>query len=143
MTDTKLYVPVVTLSTQDNAKLLQQLKLGFKRTINWNKYKLKPELMERNQYLNYLIDPSFQGVNRRFVLSFKDDAQRINNKIYFLPNLEVKDYNVMIDGKIFFDHSVKNNLTTNKNIRKIATDQGDDYTTGCLLDILISKNIIG
>ena len=143
MTDTKLYVPVVTLSTQDNAKLLQQLKLGFKRTINWNKYQSKPELMERNQYLNYLIDPSFQGVNRRFVLSFKDDAQRINNKIYFLPNLEVKDYNVMNDGKNFFDHSVKNNLTTNENIRKITTDQGDDYTTGCLLDILISKNIIG
>ena len=67
MTDTKLFVPVVTLSTQDNAKLLQQLKSGFKRTINWNKYQSKPESLRRNQYLNYLINPSFQGVNRLFV----------------------------------------------------------------------------
>ena len=60
--DTKLYVPVVTLSTQDNEKLLQQLKSGFKRTINWNKYQPKVSPERQNQYLNFLIDPSFQGV---------------------------------------------------------------------------------
>ena len=70
ITDTNLYVPVVTVSTQDNAKLLQQLKSGFKRTINWNKYQPKVSPERRNQYLNFLIDPSFQGVNRLFVLSF-------------------------------------------------------------------------
>ena len=68
ITDTKLYVPVVTLSTQDNAKLLEQLKSCFKRTINWNKYQTKVSTI--NQYLDFLIDPSFQGVNRLFVLSF-------------------------------------------------------------------------
>ena len=66
ITDTKLYVPVVTLSTPDNIKLLKQLKSGFKRTINWNKYQSKVSIARQNQYLDYLIDPIFQGVNRLF-----------------------------------------------------------------------------
>ena len=101
ITETNLYVPVVTLSTQDNAKLLPQLKSGFKRTISWNKYLAKPELLAQNANLNHLIEPSFQGVNRLFVLVFEDDAQRISNKRYYIPNVEIKDYNVMIDGKNF------------------------------------------
>ena len=64
ITDTTLYVPVVTLSTQDNAKLLQQLKSGFKRVVNWNTYLSKPELLAQNPNLNHLVQPSFQGVNR-------------------------------------------------------------------------------
>ena len=63
ITDTKLYVPVVTLSTQENTKFLQQLKSGFKRVINWNKYLSKPELLAQNPNLNHLVEPSFQGVN--------------------------------------------------------------------------------
>ena len=59
ITDTKIYVPVVTLSTQENTKLLQQLKSGFKRVINWNKYVSKPELLAQNPNLNHLIEPSF------------------------------------------------------------------------------------
>ena len=107
ITETNLYVPVVTLSTQDNAKLLTQLKSGFKRTINWNKYLSKPELLAQNPNLNHLVEPSFQGVNRLFVLAFEDDAQRTSNKRYYLPNVEIKDYNVMIDGKGFFDQPIK------------------------------------
>ena len=80
ITETTLYVPVVTLSTRDNSKLLPQLKSGFKRTISWNRYLAKPELLGRNTNLNHLIEPSFQGVNRLFVLAFQDDAQRINKK---------------------------------------------------------------
>ena len=60
---TKLYVPAVTLSTQDNGKLLQQLKPSFKRTINWNKYQSKVSMQAKNKYLD-LINPSFQGVKR-------------------------------------------------------------------------------
>ena len=75
ITEAKLYVPVVTLSTQDNAKLLQQLKLGFKRIINWNKYLSKPELLTQNPNLNHLVEPRFQGINRLFVLAFENDAQ--------------------------------------------------------------------
>ena len=77
---TNLYVPIVTLSTQENANLLPQLKSGFKRTISWNKYLLKPELLAQNPNLNHLVEPSFQGVNRHFVLAFEDDAQRTSNK---------------------------------------------------------------
>ena len=68
--DTKLYVPVITLSTQDNSNLLQQLKSCFKTVINWNKYLSKPELLAQNPNLNHLVEPTFQGVNRLFVLDF-------------------------------------------------------------------------
>ena len=73
ISDAKPYVPVVTLSTQDNAKLLQQLKSGFKRTINWNRYQSEPKTYAQNRYLNHLINPSFQAVNRLFVLSFEKE----------------------------------------------------------------------
>ena len=81
ITDTKLYVPVVTLSTQDNTKLPQQLKSGFKRKINWNKYQLDPKTYGQNRHLNHLVDPSFQGVNRLFVLSFENENDRITFKL--------------------------------------------------------------
>ena len=133
ISDTKLYVPVVTLSTQDNSNLLQQLKSGFKRVINWNKYLSKQELLRRNPNLNHLVEPSFQGVNRLFVLAFENDTQRTSAKGSYLPNVEIKDYNIMINGENFFDQPVKNQRTREKNKtknRKIANGQ-DDYTTGC------------
>ena len=74
--DAKLYVTLVTLSTQDNAKLLEQLKSSFKRKINWNEHQSKKLTERQNQYLDYLIDPSFQGINRLFVLLFEDEAQQ-------------------------------------------------------------------
>ena len=132
--DTKLYVPVVTLSTQDNAKLLQQLKSGFKRTINWNKYQSRIKPYAQNRYLNHLVDSSFQGVNRLFALSFENENDRTSHSNYYLPKVEIKDYNVMIDGKNFFDQPINSKLKTYENIRKIATGKGDDYATGCLLD---------
>ena len=134
ITDTRLYVPVVTLSTQENAKLLQQLKSGFKRVINWNKYLSKPELLAQNPNLNHLVEPSFQGVNRCFVLAFESDINRTRTDRYYLPTVQIKDYNIMINGENFFDQPIKNNKVTYENIRKIATGQGDDYTTDCLLD---------
>ena len=80
ITETNIQVPVVTLSTQGNVKSLPQLKSRFKRTISWNKYLPKPELLARNLNLNYLIQPSFQGINRLFVLAFENDAQRTSNR---------------------------------------------------------------
>ena len=124
----------MTLSTQENTKFLQQFKSGFKRVINWNKYLSKPELLAQNQNLNHLVEPSFQGVNRLFVLAFEYDAQRTAHDFYYLPTVEIKDYNIMINGENLFDQPIKNNKVTYENIRKIATGQGDDYTTGCLLD---------
>ena len=125
ITDTKLYVPGLTLSTQENTKFLQQLKSGFKRIINWNKYLSKPELLAPNPNLNHLVEPSFQGVNRLFVLAFENDDDRFqgvnrlfvlafendddrtSNDQYYLPTVEIKDYNIMINGEKIF-------LITNK-----------------------------
>ena len=73
-------------------------------------------------------------MNRLFILEFQTDTQRTSAKGYYLPNVEIKDYNVMINGENFFDQPIKNNKVTYENIRKIAAGQGDDYTTGCLLD---------
>ena len=120
ITDTKLYVPVVTLSTKENAKLVHQLKSGFKRVINWNKYLSKPELLRRNPNLNYLIEPSFQGVNRLSIFAFENDTQRTSHSNYYLPNVEIKDYNITINGENFFYQPIKNKKITYDNIRKIA-----------------------
>ena len=103
ITDTKLYVPVVTLSTQENTKFFQQLKSGFKRVINWNKYLSKPELLAQNPNLKHLVEPSFQGVNRLFVLAFENDNDRTSSDEYYLPIVEIKDCNIVINGENFFD----------------------------------------
>ena len=112
ITDTKIYVPVLTVSTQDNAKLLEQLRSGFKRIINWNKYQPKISTERQNQYLDFLIDPSFQGVNRVFVLSFEDEEQKTSYKRYYLPIVRIKSCNVVIDVQNFFDQPVKHRLMT-------------------------------
>ena len=112
--DRKLYVPVVSLSTQDNAKLLEQLQSGFKSVTNWNKYLSKLELLVQNPNLNHLVEPSFQGVNRLFFLAFENDTQRTSNTGSYLPNVEIKNYNVMINVENFFDQPIKDN----KSIRK-------------------------
>ena len=124
--DTKLYVPVVTLSTQENIKLLKQLESGFKRTINWNKYLAKTTNQARNRYLDYLIDRSFKGVNRLFFF--------VIWRLWCLRTVEIKDYNLMFDRRNLLDQPIKNDLKAYDNISKIATGQSDDYTTGCLLD---------
>ena len=101
ITEAILYVPVVTLSTQDNAKLIPQLKSGFRRTISWISIK-SIIIRTRSKFKSLKLEPSFQGVNRLFALAFEDDVQRTSSKIYYLPNVEIKDYNVMIDGKKLF-----------------------------------------
>ena len=140
ITNTKLYIPAVTLSTQDNAKFFQQLKSGFKRTISWNKCQWNPKPYAHDRYLNHIVYPSFQGVNRLFVLSFEKENDRTSHSTYYLQKAEIKDYNVVIDGKSFFDQPINNGLKTYENIRKITTGQGDDYTTGCLLDYSYLKD---
>ena len=114
---------------------MQQLKWGFKRTINWNKYQSKLKIQGPNEYLNYLVDLSFQGVNRLFVLSFENNTDRRVHTKYYLPILETQDYNVMIDRKKPFTSTIKNILKTFDNILpKIRASQGDNYTSGCLVD---------
>ena len=105
-----------------------------------NKYQTKVSTERQNQYLDFLIDPSFQGVIRLFVLPFENEAQRTSCKQYYLPTKEIKSYNVMIDRQNFFDQPIRNNLITYDNIRKIATGQEDDYMIGCLMDYIYFKN---
>ena len=126
ITDTKLYVSVVILSIEDNIK---QLKSGFKRTINCNKYQSEEENKEQNRNFNYLIHPSFQGVNKLFDLSLD---------FCIIWKVDVKDY-VITDGRNFFDLPIKNDLERYGKIRNIANGQGDDCTTGCLLDYFYFK----
>ena len=113
ITDTQLYVPVVTLSTEINKTLLEQLKTGFKRTIQWNKYRSEMTNQTKNNNLNYLIDPTFTKVNRLFVLSSENENDRTSFSKYYVPNVQMKDFNVLIDGKLFFDIPIKNKTAGN------------------------------
>ena len=86
------------------------------------------------------MNQAFKGVNRLFVLAFENDAQRKVHSSYYLPNVEIKNYNVMINGENFFDQPIKDNKVTYENIREVAIGKGDDYTTGCLLDYLYFRD---
>ena len=99
ITDTNLYVPVVTLSSKDDNNFLEQLKSGFKRTIKRNKYRWEITNQTKTNNLNYLINPTFNKVNRLFVLSFEEDRTSFSK--YYTPKVEIKDFNVLIDGKSF------------------------------------------
>ena len=125
ITDTKLYVPTVTLSKEDDIKLLEQLKSGFKRTIKWNKYRSQMAIQPKNSNLNYLIDPTFMNVNRLFVLSFPrnnntDSRYSFSN---YVPKVRINDFNVLIDGRSFFDLPVKNEEKLLKKLLTIVITQ--------------------
>ena len=94
-------VPVVTLSTEDDNKVLEKLKTGFKRTIKWNKY--RPEMSKQTKInnLSYLVDSTFNKVNRLFVLLLENKDDRASFSKYYTPRVEIKDSNVLIGGKIF------------------------------------------
>ena len=116
ITDTKLYVPIVTLSAENDNKLLEQLKAGFKRTIKWNKYRSEFSNQARCNIFNCLIDSTFTNVNRLFALSFKnehgnnDENESVGSsfKKFDVPKVEVKDFNELINQKPFFEIPVKN-----------------------------------
>ena len=127
-----MYVPVVTLSTEEDNELLNKLKLGFKRTIKWNKYMSQMSNQTANNNLNYIIDRTFSNVSRLFVLSFENEEDRTSFPNYYVPKVEIKDYNIIIDGKPFFEIPVKNKEETYEKIIEIS--ENSDYTTGNLLD---------
>ena len=89
--DCKLYVPVVTLSAENDNKLLEQLTVGFKRTIKWSQYRSEMSDQTKNNNSNYLIDPSFANVNKLFVLSFENETDRTAFSKYYVPKVEIKD----------------------------------------------------
>ena len=133
ITDCKLYVPVATLSKDDEIELLTNLKSGFKREIIWNKYRSQMTREAINSNLNILIDPTFTNVNRWFVLAYgqvNNDRQSFSR--FYLPNVMVKDYNVIIDKLAFFDLPIKTEEEAYEKIIDIS--RNNEYTTGNLLD---------
>ena len=124
---------IVALSTENDNKLLEQLKTWFKRTIKWNKYRSEMSNQTKNNNLNYLIDPTFTKFNRLlFVLSFENKDNRTSFSKYYTPKIEIKDFNVLIDGKVFVDTPIKNKEEIYE--ANIEMSKNNDYITGNLLD---------
>ena len=141
--DTELYVPVVTLSNENDTKLLEQLKSGFKKTIKWNKYRSQMTIQPQNNNLNYLIDPTFTNINRLFVLPFtrgdtRDYRSSFSN--YYVPDTKIKDFNVLTDGKSFSDLPVENEEEGYEEI--IEMSNNNDYTTGNLLHFFLFQKTL-
>ena len=138
--DAKLYVQIVTLSTEDNAKLSKLSSEGFKRPVYWNKYKIIPSITcNENVYIREFFDASYQGVTRFFVLAYRDrcGANRVTDdsyRRYFLPRVKIENCNIEIDGRNFYDQPINDWIKQYDEVRKVSTGQGDDYTTDCLLE---------
>ena len=128
--------------------MTKQLDEGFKRSVYWNEYKSKIETknLDANNVTKFPLDVSFQGVNRLFVLAFDNIengnkmVERDSHRKYFLPRVDISDYNVLIDGRNFYDQPINDQIKKYDEIRKNATGKGDNYTTGCLLDYQYFKD---
>ena len=137
--DTKLYVPVVTLSKEDNKDFIEQQNKGFQRSIYWNEYKTieKEEHANANAVKYISLDPSFQGVNRLFVMAYlrgNNQFTRNSQRKYYLPRIDLNKYNVIIDGRNFYDNPIKDDIEKYRELKKVMIGKGEDYTTGSLLD---------
>ena len=137
--DTKLYVPVLTLSKEDNKDFIEQQNKGFQRSVYWNEYKTKEinEDADANVFKYINLDPSFQGVNRLFVMAYnRVDGQPTRNekRKYYLPRIDLKKYNVIIDGRNFYDNPIESDIEKYRELKKVMIGKGEDYTPGSLLD---------
>ena len=137
--DTKMYVPVVTLSKEDNKDFIEQQNKGFQRSIYWNEYKTKEtnENADANVFKYINLDPSFQGVNRLFVMAYnRADGQPTRNgqQKYYLPRIDLEKYNVIVDGRNFYDNPIESDIEKYRELKKVMIGKGEDYTTGSLLD---------
>ena len=137
--DTKMYIPVVTLSKEDNKDFIEQQNKGFQRSIYWDEYKTKEinENADSNVFKYINLDPSFQGVNRLFVIAYnRVDGQpnRDDQRKYYLPRIDLNKYNVIIDGRNFYDNPIESDIEKYRELKKVMIGKGEDYTTGSLLD---------
>ena len=129
--DTKMYIPVVTLSKEDNKDFIEQQNKGFQRSIYWNEYKTKEltENADANVFKYINLDPSFQGVNRLDGQSTRNGQQK-----YHLPRISLNKYNVIIDGRNFYDNPIESDIEKYRELKNVMIGKGEDYTTGSLLD---------
>ena len=137
--DTKLYVPVVALSKEDYKDFIKQQNRGFQRSIYWNEYKTKEinEDADANVFKYINLDPSFQGVNRLFVMAYNranDQPTRNGQRKYYLPRISLNKYNVIIDERNFYDNPIESDIEKYKELKKVMIGKREDYTTGSLLD---------
>ena len=137
--DTKLYVPVVTLSKEDNKDFIEQQNKSLQRSIYWNEYKTKEinEDADPNVFKYINLDPSFQGVNRLFVMAYnRENGQPTRNgqQIYYLPRIDLEKYNVIIDVRNFYDNPIESDIEKYRELKKVMIGKGENYTTGSLLD---------
>ena len=137
--ETKIYVPVITLSKEDNKDFIEQKNKGFQRSIYSNEYKTKgvTESADANNFKYIILDPSFQGVNRLFVMAYNsanDQPTRSGQQKYYLPRNDLNKYNVVIDGRSFYDNPTESDIEKYRELKKVMVGKGEDYTTGSLLD---------
>ena len=133
--DTKLYVPVVTLSKEDNKDFIEQENKRFQRSIYWNECKTKEinEDADANVFKYINLDPSFQGA---FMVYNRANGQPTRNgqRKYYLPRISLNKYNVIIDGRNFYDNPIESDIEKYRELKKVMIGKGEDYTTGPLLD---------
>ena len=132
LTDAKLHVPIVTLSTKVNVNLTKQLSNGFKRSVSWNNYQTIPTKVINNETKIYeLLSASFQGVKRLFVLAYdakdNDEAGIKNNKMYFLPRGKIENYNLLIDGRNFYDQLINDLIKQYDKVRKVHIQYSSNF----------------
>ena len=136
ITDAKLHVPIVTLSTKDSANLAKQLNEGFKRSVYWNSYETKPaKVIEQGKNIYELLNAAFQGVKRLFVLAYfiaasdNTDQEAVikNNNFFFFSRGEIKNYKILIDGRNLYDEPINDIIKQYDEIRKVSAGYGDDY----------------
>ena len=137
--DTKMYVPVVTLSKEDNKDFIEQQNKGFQRSIYLNEYKTKEinEHADANVFKYINLDPSFQGVNRLFVMAYNranGQPTRNGQQKYYLPRIDLEKYNVIIDGRNFYDNPIESDIEKYRELKKVMIGKGDYYITGSLFD---------
>ena len=138
--DTKLYVPVVTLSKEDNKDFIEQQYKGFQRSIYWNEYRAKEinEDADANVFKCINLDPSFQGVNRLFVMAYNrgnGQPTRSGRRKYYLPKIDLEKYNVIIDGRNFYDNLIESDIEKYRELKKVMIGKGENYTTGSSFDL--------
>ena len=140
ITDARLYISIVTLSAENNAKVSKLLSERFKRSVYWNKYKIIPnKTYHENDHIRELLDSNYQGVKRLFVLAYRDrgGTNRVtadSYRRYFLLRVKIENCNIEIDGRKFYDQPINDLIKQYDEFRKVSTGQRDDYTTGCYLD---------
>ena len=134
-----MYVPVVTLSKEDNKDFIEQQNKGFQRSIYWNEYKTKEinENADANVFKYISLDPSFQSVNRLFVTAYNrvDGQPNRDDQQKYLPRIDLSKYNVIIGGRNFYDNPLESDIEKYRELKKVMIGKGEDYTTGSLLDL--------